>query len=311
LKFRTKIAARLLVTHILLPIILVAASAYIKNCNFLILSIAATTTIVIYFTGYWEFFGIKFKQVFFSVLDLSIVSILVYKLMRDPVGITDLYLLIPLIVIQLYLLYQLIKIIFVFVHKDTLFLDIEFPFKNGTYLITDGGNSKVSRLMNYHYYSPIHKKNKTNLSMLYATDIVKIQKSWLGWLPKKNEEYPIFNESIYSPVDGKVVMVVNNINDNDPFAEKYPYNTGNTIVIQKDNYYLLLGHIKKKSILVKEGDLVHTKDLIATVGNSGWTERPHIHIQLIKSDSINYWSGIGVEIRFKNQALVKNKLIKN
>ena len=44
------------------------------------------------------------------------------------------------------------------------------------------------------------------------------------------------------------MKVVDGIPDNEPWSGNYPYNTGNTVVIQKDDYYLLLGHLKKDSI---------------------------------------------------------------
>ena len=64
------------------------------------------------------------------------------------------------------------------------------------------------------------------------------------------------------------------------------------------------------SIVVKEGDKVRANDLIGSAGNSGWTERPHLHMQLINSDSENYWKGIGVSVRFKDMNLYKNRLVK-
>lgn len=187
--------------------------------------------------------------------------------------------------------------------------EIEFPFKNGKYLITDGGNSKISRLMNYHYHSPVHKKNKTNRSMLYATDIVKLPGSNSNFFPPKNEDYPIFGEKVYSPVSGVVIKVENSIPDNIPYSGNYPYNTGNTIVIKNDNKYLLLGHLKNESIRVKSGDKVNARDLIAEAGNSGYSERPHIHIQLIESATDNYWKGSGIGMLFMGKNLYKNKII--
>jgi murein DD-endopeptidase MepM/ murein hydrolase activator NlpD len=164
--------------------------------------------------------------------------------------------------------------------------------------------------MNYHYYSPLHKRKKTNNSMLFATDIIKVKEDKRGFLPKKNEEYPIFNEKIFSPIAGVVIKAENNIFDNKPYSGHYPYNTGNTVVIQKDNYYLLLGHMKQGSLVVKEGDFIQANELIGSAGNSGWTERPHLHMQLIKSDSPDYWAGIGISLQFRNMNLYKNRLIK-
>jgi hypothetical protein len=311
MKTRTKIAIRLIFTHMVLVAGLVFASLFVHKCGFLFLSVAQTILLIVLFSGYWEFFGLRFKQIFCSVMELFLVGVLACKLVGGLNSHTNIYMLIILSVIQAYLLYVLIRIIIVIFKKDDLSMEIEFPFKNGIFLITDGGNSRISRMMNYHYYSPIHKKNKTNLSMLYATDIVRTDYKIPKWLPGKNEDYPVFGENIYSPIEGQIVKVENLIPDNEPYAESFPYNTGNTIVIQHDDFYLVLGHLKQNSILVKAGDTVKAGDLIGSVGNSGWTERPHTHIQLIKSDSIHYWSGTGVEIRFRNRPFFKNMVIRN
>ena len=111
-------------------------------------------------------------------------------------------------------------------------------------------------------------------------------------------------------MDGDVVKVVNNIPDNNTFSGNYPYNTGNTVVIKKGSYYLLLGHLRSESIQVKEGDSVRSYDFLGLAGNSGWTERPHLHMQLIESDSENYWSGKGICMRYGNKNLFKNRQIR-
>jgi hypothetical protein len=187
--------------------------------------------------------------------------------------------------------------------------EITFPLKHGRYLITDGGNSKISRLMNYHFYSPLHKKNQTNYSMLFATDLVKIKKNKKGFIPRHNEEYPIFGEKVYCPMAGQVVKVENNIDDNEPFIGHYPYNTGNTVVIRNGDYYFLLGHLKKGSIEIAQGETLKQNDPIGQIGNSGFSERPHLHMQLIESKSENYWKGKGICIRYKGQNLYKNRMI--
>ena len=73
---------------------------------------------------------------------------------------------------------------------------------------------------------------------------------------------------------------------------------------------MLLGHLKCGSIRVKTGDPVKENDVIAEAGNSGYSERPHIHIQLIESDTENFWKGTGVSIRYKDRNLFKNRVIK-
>ncbi len=306
---RYQIAIKLIASHIVLIISLIFISIFTTNEAFLSISITQTALFILFFAGYWEFFGLKFKKYLFAMSELLLILIFVWRLYNN-IHNTNLYLILILAILQVYLLFELVKIQIVINHRDIKSVDIGFPFKDGNYIITEGGNSRISRLMNYHYHSPTHKKNKTNNSMLYATDIVKILNGKSDFLPKSNEEYPIFNEKIYSPIDGVIVKIENSINDNDTFAENYPYNTGNTVIIKRDNFYLLLGHLKKDSIIVKEGDLIQTNDLIGAIGNSGWTERPHLHMQLIESDSKNYWFGKGICIRYKNKNLYKNRLIK-
>jgi murein DD-endopeptidase MepM/ murein hydrolase activator NlpD len=63
------------------------------------------------------------------------------------------------------------------------------------------------------------------------------------------------------------------------------------------------------SISLKPGDDVNAGDLIAEAGNSGFSERPHIHMQLIRSNSENYWTGRGVSIEYRGKNLYKNRLI--
>ena len=110
-------------------------------------------------------------------------------------------------------------------------------------------------------------------------------------------------------MDGTIIKVSNDIDDNQPFSGNYPYNTGNTVVIKNGNYYLLAGHLKKGSICVKEGDSVFRGDLLAQCGNSGMSERPHLHMQLMKSYDQNYWKGTGVNMIYKGKNMYKNREI--
>ena len=307
---RIVIGAKLIASHPILMICLVVLSGVMTDDAFLSIAISQTVLAILFFSGYWEFFGWTFRKYFCAIVEFTILLILGWRLQKDLNRHINLSLVVGLSVIQLYLTIELIKIVLVITKQDSKYLDLAFPFRSGAFLITDGGNSQISRLMNYHYYSPTHKKKKTNDSMLYATDIVRITKGKFSFLPKSNDQYPIFNEKIYSPMEGIIVKVENSIPDNVAYSGNYPYNTGNTVVIKKDRYYLLLGHLRKESIQVREGDWIRRNDPIGVAGNSGWTERPHLHMQLIESESSNYWLGKGVCIRYEGQNMYKNRLIK-
>ena len=308
---RSVLILKLILTHVILPASLTAAVVVVRGDAFLLNAIAQTVTMIIFFSGYWEFFWRGSRIVFFYTNEVNLMMMLGYTIFRSgPVEIN-----IPLVVllafIEIIFLAQLIKIFIVILKKDSSSVEIQFPLKKGRFLITDGGNSKMSRLMNYHYYSPVHMKNNTNGSMLFATDIVKRDDAFHSFFPKGNDDYAIFGEAVYSPMDGIIVKVENSIEDNQPYIGTYPYNTGNTIVIKNDDRFFLLGHLKQGSIKVKTGECVKEHQMIGQIGNSGMSERPHLHMQLISCASENYWSGTGINMIFQGKNFYKNRTIKN
>lgn len=310
MKERTQLSLKLILSHFILLPLLILVTSLTSRGSLLPVTITQTVLLLILFSGYWEFPGLRIKRIYLSFLELIILTVFLWKLFAINKTGNSLYLIAVLAIIQLWLIILLAKILIVIFKHDREAVEIDFPFKQGNFLITDGGNSRISRLMNYHFFSAVHMKKKTNLSMLFATDIVKIKNSESNYLPPRNEDYPIFGEKVFSPLSGVVVKVENGIEDNIPYSGHYPYNTGNTVVIQEGNYYMLLGHLKKDSIRFRTGDKISANDLIAEAGNSGYSERPHIHIQLIKSLTENFWKGTGISIEYKKKNLYKNRLIK-
>ncbi|MCF8381874.1 MAG: M23 family metallopeptidase [Bacteroidales bacterium] len=305
--FSLKIAA----SHIfLVPVVLMIILIF-NIPWFPAILIPQTMLVILFFAGYWEFFRKWIKYLICLIDEIIILSVIIIRLSSDYLIHEELIILLVLALVEFYLLFLLGKILWVIWKDDKEKLEIEFPFRNGTYLVTDGGNSEICRLMNYHFHSPFHKRKNTNRSMIYATDIVKSVDKGKKFLPPENTDYPIFSESIYCPMEGRIVMGVNDIEDNIPFCGNYPYNTGNTVVIKNDNYCLLLGHLKRGSIVVKIGDTVSKNELIGECGNSGMSERPHLHMQLMKCEGEDYWKAKGISIQFQSKNLYKNRLIRN
>jgi biotin carboxyl carrier protein len=306
---RTLNLIKIVVSHLIPVPALIAVSFFVTRGNLIILTIAQTILIITFLSGYWEFTGLRFKRIYGLVSELLIIAAGIESILRGKSSFPDTWWFLILLVFQTYLWYILAKMVMVIFKKDHEVLEIEFPFRNGRFMVTDGGDSYVSRLMNYHYHSKIHKKKGTNKSMLYATDLVKLPSGRHSVMPRQNEDYPVFGEPIYAPMGGTVVKVINDIDDNIPFSGGYHYNTGNTVVIHKNNLFFLLGHMKKGSITVNEGQEIKHGDLIGEAGNSGMSERPHLHMQLIRSEWENYWKGIGICIRFGKRNLYKNRIV--
>ena len=309
MKERTTLSIKLIASHLVLLPVLIFISLFVNSGSFLLLSVIQTLLLVIILAGYWEFFGLKFRIIYYCIIQTFIVAVNFYKITLNSTSQYNIFLVTVLAIIQAYLLFELVKIFIVIYHRDKKSIEIEFPLKDGRFLITDGGNSKISRLMNYHYHSRHHKRKGTNSSMKFATDIVRIEIPLGSYFPTENSKYPIFNKNVYSPLSGFVIKVVNDIEDNIPYSGNYPYNTGNTIVIRDGDLFMLIGHLKMGSIIKKEGEKVDKGEMIARAGNSGFTERPHIHMQLARSDTNDYWSGMGVGITYRHKNLYKNRII--
>lgn len=99
------------------------------------------------------------------------------------------------------------------------------------------------------------------------------------------EDYYCYNLPVCSPVNGTVVRIQNRLDDNRPGEVDSINNWGNFILIRLDiDFYVLLAHLQKNSIQVKEGDRVKPGSIIARCGNSGRSPQPHLHLQ-VQSDA--------------------------
>ncbi len=85
--------------------------------------------------------------------------------------------------------------------------------------------------------------------------------------------------TVLAALDGEVIFVKDdsNIGGDDPAYE----NDGNYIeVLHENNEVSEYEHIKFQSVKVKVGDKVKVGQPIAEVGNTGWSECPHLHFMV-------------------------------
>lgn len=194
-------------------------------------------------------------------------------------------------------------------------VDLGFPLRDGRFLCTDGGDGARSFLMNYHYGFGQHRASGVSRSMRYAIDIVEVGAGGGesdGFLPCRNDAYRIWEKPLHAPCHGRVVHAVNDVSDNAAFGTDRPYGLGNHVVIQKgDDEYVVLGHMRQGTVLVKAGDEVATGQGIGRVGNSGWTERPHLHMQAMRSADGDWWHGEPLALRFGGRFLVRNQHVRS
>jgi len=179
-------------------------------------------------------------------------------------------------------------------------ISLASPFKDGTYLIAQGGGVGI---INRHFPHPSQK---------YAMDIVKINK-WgyraQGIYPSAKEDFYIWNEPVYSPCAGVVTAVSEHHEDFDPPEKDVKHPAGNYVTIHFESGTLYLAHLRQNTIAVSKGDMVEKGDLIGYIGNSGNSTEPHLHIHAEKNVSENSETKhIGLPIKIDGRFLKRNDI---
>ncbi len=122
----------------------------------------------------------------------------------------------------------------------------------------------------------------------FAWDFVYSDSDGARWTGdgRENEDYFVWGESVYAPVSGYVVEVLDSAPDNAPGA--YPEDAVNNLVgiHLGGRFYLYILHFRQGSIPVEIAvdTWVDVGDYLGEVGNSGVTLEPHLHLVLLWYD---------------------------
>ncbi len=177
---------------------------------------------------------------------------------------------------------------------------IDSPLKGGIFYIHQGGTNQIT---NYH---------NSGYSSKFAMDIDKI--NIFGLLThrfNKNENpnnYLIFRDTVYAPCCGKIVSVVDSIKDHGVGSKNNFSVYSNQIAIDCEGIVIKMLHLHKKTAMVSVFDTVYSGQPIGLIGNSGFSSRPHLHIEGFISESPNH----AVILKFKGFPYpVRNMIYKN
>ncbi|WP_439742101.1 M23 family metallopeptidase [Bacillus pseudomycoides] len=159
------------------------------------------------------------------------------------------------------------------VHSATPKATIRLPM-NQTALVGWGGNRLET---NYHAWAPNQR---------WAYDFLVPP---AGIKSSKLEDYGIYGAEVVAPASGMVVSINNDEPDLKPRTDDFDSMTGNHIYLRLDETgtYLILAHLKKGSVRVKEGQHVTEGEILAQVGNSGSSSEPHLHIHHQRQNPFN------------------------
>ncbi|HEX8814128.1 MAG TPA: M23 family metallopeptidase [Terriglobales bacterium] len=117
--------------------------------------------------------------------------------------------------------------------------------------------------------------------------------------PSDVRGYTSYGADVIAVADGKVVEILNDLNDQKPGVMPDPstinvHNVdGNHIVIDLGGgVFAFYAHLQKGSVAVKPGDHVHRGQKLAKLGNTGNTSGPHLHFHLMNGPSVLGSNGI-------------------
>ena len=314
---RYKILLWVTITHKLLPLVLVCSLAYLGTYPLtIVVPSIALIGIVLYtlfrigmwqYTNYYIRYLIIIAYMILAIYCILQVTTLTNNLLYEYIIMTSLSILIICLLVYNTKIFRATK-------KPERCIKLLFPFKSGRYLVTNGGDGKICREINYYHTKKYKKIKHIQTARRYAVDAVLIEKNGRttqNLLTDDNRDYKIFHEQIYSPCGGKVIKVVNDAKTHSPFEQTNRITMGNYLVIKKGEYEILVGNFEKNTIKVKVGDKVSVGQFIGIVGNSKTLSTPHIHIQAYKPNGKSKGEAEGIPIIFNGHFYgVKNKIIK-
>jgi Peptidase family M23 len=124
----------------------------------------------------------------------------------------------------------------------------------------------------------------------YAIDYLQLTPDGRLFAGDKGDlaSYPCYGVDVHAVADGAVLAVVDNLPEQVPGA--LPTNlpldqyAGNRVIqdIGGGNY-VMYAHLKTGSVKVKVGDRLTTGQILGGLGNSGNTDAPHLHFQLMST----------------------------
>jgi hypothetical protein len=131
------------------------------------------------------------------------------------------------------------------------------------------------------------------ISQRYAIDWVQVgadSKTYQGD-PKDNRSYHCFGLEAHAIADATVVEVKDGLPENVPNEKAAVPITLETIAGNHvnldlgDGVYAMYAHLQPGSLRVKVGDKVKAGQVIGLVGNTGNSSEPHLHFQLMNTNS--------------------------
>jgi hypothetical protein len=115
----------------------------------------------------------------------------------------------------------------------------------------------------------------------YGVDLVRVDglgRRARGFLPRDPAAYFIFGDTVVAPCGGRVISASDGLADLPVPEMDREHMAGNHLVLESGAHWVLLGHLRRGSVLRRAGDVVAPGEPLALAGNTGNTGEPHLHV---------------------------------
>lgn len=188
---------------------------------------------------------------------------------------------------------------------------ISAPLRGGSWVAANG------------LFNPDHRRSfnavdgREHLAQRFAIDWVKLGPD--GRFFRKNASananFYGYGADVIAVADGVVSALVTDIPENDGNNPQSGRNvtldniTGNSLILDRGNgRFALYAHLQPGSFKVSIGDSVKTGQILAKLGNSGNSDAPHLHFQIMDANSALGAEGMPYQIETFTQLGTLNDL---
>jgi len=186
-------------------------------------------------------------------------------------------------------------------------VDLAFPLRGGPFVVANGGSSGF---VNAHVETLDDPRFAPVRGQAHAVDIVAVNASGVraaGILPPDPSRYVIFGLPVHAPCAGVVSQIENTLPDRSPPATDPRNPAGNRVMLDCGDFMVLLAHLGQRSVTVRAGQRVAAGDIVGTVGNSGNSDEPHLHVHAQRRGAgALELGGEPLAMRFDGRYLVRN-----
>ena len=159
-------------------------------------------------------------------------------------------------------------------------VNLAFPLEPGRYLVVNGG-SNSSTNAHLETLDPEVPRYRAWRGQSYGVDLVALDAFGLparGVQPADTRAYRIYGARVLAPCAGQVVIAVDGLPDMRVPEVDRDHLAGNHVMLRCADADVLLGHLQQGSVKVRAGASVAVGDWLGSVGNSGNTGEPHLHV---------------------------------